>query len=326
MDSALSKFKKLVFSRKFRAGLVGFSIVFISFYIVALRPPANFPVGTYVRIEEGTTINGAAKQLEDLNVIHSRIWFRNFAYLLQGKQGILAGDYYFPRKRSVIGIAYALTAGNYGIDAVAVLVPEGAASYEIAELLDLQLTDFDKEAFRKSAQNQEGRLFPDTYFFLPKTNSGVVLEALEQNFNEKMNMLRPEIEAAGYTEEEALIMASILEKEARTTETRKIIAGILWKRIELGIPLQVDAVFGYIQKRPTFHPSHDDLEIDSPYNTYKYLGLPPGPISNPGVEAIRAAINPTATPYLFYLTDKNGVMRYAETFEGHKRNRALYLD
>ncbi len=87
------------------------------------------------------------------------------------------------------------------------------------------------------------------------------------------------------------------------------------------MPLQVDAVFGYIFGKPTFHPTFEDLEIDSPYNTYKYRGLPPGPIGNPGLNAIKAALDPEPSPYLYYLTGKDGTMHYARTFEQHIDNR-----
>lgn len=120
-------------------------------------------------------------------------------------------------------------------------------------------------------------------------------------------------------------MASLLEEEARTTETRKMVSGILWKRLSAGMPLQVDAVFPYIIGKNTFEITLKDLEFDSPYNTYKYKGLPPGPISNPGKDSILAAIYPTKSDYWFYLSDKNGLMHYAITFDEHKINKAKYL-
>jgi UPF0755 protein len=125
---------------------------------------------------------------------------------------------------------------------------------------------------------------------------------------------------------DSIIMASILENEARTTESRKIIAGILWKRLYLGMPLQVDSTFSYINGKNTYDLTLDDLKINSPYNTYLYKGLPPGPISNPGLDAINDAIYPTKTPYLYFLSSKSGDMYYAKTFEEHKRNKELYLN
>ena len=120
-------------------------------------------------------------------------------------------------------------------------------------------------------------------------------------------------------------MASILEKEVPKTEDRKIVAGILWKRIKIGIPLQVDAVFPYITQRKNKIITRDDLKIDSPYNTYLNKGLPPGPISNPSLDAIISAVSPKETKYLFYISDKKGVTRFASTLEKHNNNINKYL-
>jgi len=105
----------------------------------------------------------------------------------------------------------------------------------------------------------------------------------------------------GHTLEEIIIMASLIEGEAHTQEDREIISGILWKRLKLGLPLQVDASFAYVNGKTTKELTTDDLKIDSPFNTYLYKGLPPTPISNPGLESIKAAIHPLATPYLYFL-------------------------
>ena len=121
-------------------------------------------------------------------------------------------------------------------------------------------------------------------------------------------------------------MASLVEKEARTDANRRIVAGVLWNRLALGMPLQVDAVFGYIFDRDTYSPSFEDLKVDSPYNTYTHKGLPPGPISNPGLESIYAALYPTKTNYLYYLTGRDTLMHYAKTYAEHQANRRKYLD
>ena len=125
--------------------------------------------------------------------------------------------------------------------------------------------------------------------------------------------------------ERVVTMASILEKETKVGEDRAVVSGILWKRVSIGMALQVDAVFGYIHNTDTYHPSLDDLEVDSPYNTYRNPDLPPGPIGNPGIDALRAALSPVSSKYLYYLSGKDGTVHYAETFEGHKKNRELYL-
>jgi UPF0755 protein len=125
--------------------------------------------------------------------------------------------------------------------------------------------------------------------------------------------------------DEIITMASIIEGEAVKDEDRRLITDILWRRIEIGMPLQVDTTFMYINGKSSSELTKADLKINSPYNTYVNKGLPPGPISNPGIEAINAVIFPTANKYLYYLSDKNGDMHYAETFAEHIRNKEKYL-
>ena len=148
---------------------------------------------------------------------------------------------------------------------------------------------------------------------------------MQNNFLVNIDSI-PGLATTTYKLGDIIIMASILEAEARTTESRKIIAGILWKRLKLGMPLQVDSTFSYINGKNTYELTLDDLQIDSPYNTYKYASLPPGPIGNPGVDAINSALNPTVTKYLYFLSSKSGKMYYATTFEQHIKNKELYLN
>lgn len=104
-----------------------------------------------------------------------------------------------------------------------------------------------------------------------------------------------------------------------------MVAGILYNRLKLGMPLQVDAVFGYIFGRDTYSPSFADLKVDSPYNTYTHKGFPPGPIANPGFDSLQAALHPAKTKYLYYLTGKDNLMHYATTYAGHQANQKRYL-
>jgi len=120
-------------------------------------------------------------------------------------------------------------------------------------------------------------------------------------------------------------MASLIEKESSGDEDRSIISGILWKRFNNNRPLQVDATLSYLLGKKSQDLTVDDLNIDSPYNTYRYPGLPVGPIGNPGLEAIQAAIYPKDSPYWFYLHDKTGKAYYAKTFEEHIANKNKYL-
>jgi UPF0755 protein len=147
---------------------------------------------------------------------------------------------------------------------------------------------------------------------------------MRARFDEKIKGAEDEIASFKKSLKDVIIMASIVEKETYNDETRRIVAGILWKRLEKGMALQVDAPFYYITGKPG-NFSQADLKIDSPYNTYKYVGLPKGPISNPGLSTIIDTVTPLQTPYWFYLTDKKGEMRFAETYEGHLNNINKYL-
>ena len=187
-----------------------------------------------------------------------------------------------------------------------------------------KFSKFDPKDFISNAK--EGYLFPDTYLFLPNSEITQVLSFMKNNFDKKIQSIESEIIEFKKPLNDVIIMASILEEEARKTDTRRTIAGILWKRLSVGMPLQVDVTFQYINGKKTFELTTEDLKIDSPYNTYKYRGLPPTPISNPGLDSILSAITPIETPYFYFLSDKDGNMHYAKTFSEHKKNKELYLN
>ena len=184
-----------------------------------------------------------------------------------------------------------------------VTIPEGFDVSQIADTAGAKLPNFNKPDFLLEASGKEGYLFPDTYFFLTTANDTDVLNTMSANFTKKITPLLPEISASGKTESDIITMASILEREGKSQTDREVIAGILWKRISIGMPLEVDAA----------------------PETYQTKGLPENPIANPGLESIEAAIYPASSPYLYYLYDKNGVIHYAKTFAEHKLNEQKYL-
>jgi UPF0755 protein len=170
-------------------------------------------------------------------------------------------------------------------------------------------------------------LFPDTYFIFPGERADTVHKMLRENFDQQIldEDVVAAIEESGKTLEELLVMASILEKEASRMQDRRTIAGILWERIDRGMPLQVDAVFPYIIGKNTFELTLEDLKVDSPYNTYANKGLPPGPIGNPGLNSILAAATPIASEYLFFLSDYSGDFHFSRTYEQHLNYKRQYL-
>ena len=297
------------------------------FYYFFIIPPVNFPSNSIYSVEERRTLSEIAAEAQKRRVIKSPLVFKILITLFSGDKGAISGDYVFGEKENIFKIAERFAKGDYRLSAVKVTVPEGLNIYEIAELLSKKddLRNYNPQEFASLAKDKEGYLYPDTYFFLPNIKAKQIADTMEENFTAKTASIQKDAKKLNKTFQEVLIMASILEKEVRATEDRKIIAGILWKRIRAGMPLQVDAVFPYITQRKDRSITRDDLKIDSPYNTYLNKGLPPGPISNPGLDAILAAINPKETKYFYYISDKKGITRYASTLEEHNKNIARYL-
>jgi UPF0755 protein len=301
-------------------------VVVSAFYIAIFRAPSAFPKESTITIEKGSTLSGVADQLKKQGIVRSSLWLRNLAILLNGEDGVLSGDYFFDKPESVLSVARRITSGDFDLSLIEVVIPEGATSYEIGRILENKSDSFDKEEFAVLVAGKEGYLFPDTYLFLPNVEAKEVARELNNNFFEKIAEIDQDIRDSGMPIDDVIKMASILEKEARTTQTRRTISGILWERMRIGMPLQVDAVFVYANGKNSFTLTTDDLRDDHPYNTYTNKGLPPTPIANPGLDSIRAAIDPIESDYLFFLSDMSGNMHYSATFKEHVRKKNIYLN
>lgn len=300
------------------------AVVFLMLYGFFIAAPIQFPEGKVISIKKGSSLTEIAETLHQGDVIRSPLLFLAIIEFIGRGDTIQAGAYVFPYQASVFGVVDMLLSPESRIDPTRVTFPEGATAREMAILLEDAIPGFDGKKFQELATPHEGFLFPDTYLIAPDTTPVEVVALLRETFDKRIAELEPELTRFGKPLHEVIVMASLIEREARTIEVRRTISGILWRRIELGMPLQVDAVFGYIQGRATFHPKYSDLAVDSPYNTYMHKGLPPGAIANPGIEAIRAAATPIRTKYLFYLSDAAGRIHYAADFDGHIENRRKY--
>jgi len=294
-------------------------------YALWWRAPQDFPADAYITVERGMTLGGVSILLPEKNVIHSPFWFKAWGTLLGGNRGLKAGTYYFSAPLSVVRLAWRMTYGIENRRMTRVTIPEGLSNGEIAALLQDAMPDFDRARFEKVAAKKEGYLFPDTYSFKAGSSAEEIIAEMERNFAERVLPLEAAIRDFGRSFRDVVIMASLIEGEVRTAETRRQVSGILWKRLDRGMPLQVDAVFPYIIGRNTFEITTDNLKMDSPYNTYRFAGLPLGPINNPGLDAITAAITPTPSNFMYYLTDPEGDIHYATTHAEHLVNRAKYL-
>jgi len=325
MQEFIKKFTLL--PKKTRRAYIAGCFVFILFfvYLYIHTPPKNFPFNDVITIDAGESLQNITNYLYEANVIRFPFVFRTTVIILGGERKVIAGDYLLDEKVGPIDIAFRLIKGNFHTESKKITIPEGWNNIEIADHLEKNLISFNKNEFLKIVEGKEGYLFPDTYFIANTTRPRTIVNLMSETFDTKIKTVTG-LATSTRSLHEILTMASILEGEALTTSDRKLVAGVLWRRLEIGMPLQVDATFSYVNGKTTFELTLDDLKIDSPYNTYKYKGLPPTPINNPGLNSINAALYPTKTKYLYFLSGNDGKMHYARTFEEHKRNRQLYLN
>ncbi len=299
--------------------------VLVAMYLFYFSAPFTFPTGAYISIPSGSSLSASGEILKERGVVRSVFLFKTLVFLYGGDRHVVAGEYFFPARSNIFAIAGRLASGDFKVDPARVRVPEGATLDEITEILVESIPDFNVAQFEWASRGKEGYLFPDTYFFMPGQGTSAILGAFDSNFNKNIAKIQKQIDAFGKPLSDVIVMASLLEREAPKSDDRRVIAGILWKRIKIGMPLQVDAVFPYIIGKNTYELTRTDLKTDSPYNTYTNKGLPPGPIANPGLDAILAAVTPIQTNYLFYLSDRNGNFHYSSTYDQHLVARTKYI-
>ena len=282
-----------------RLFFIGIALFIIFFF--PTTPPFSFPSGSIVTIPEGVGLYTLAERLREDRVIRSPFWFRAVAIILGGERDMKAGQYLMSGPQNVFFIAWRVFHGNYGIETVKLTIPEGFTVGKISKLFDERFVFFDHADFVEHAP--EGYLFPDTYFIPVTATASSTIKLLGDNFTHKITLSMPDIESSGRTLKEIITMASLLEAETKTKEDREIVSDILWKRLKLKMPLQVDSEMG----------------------TYEFIGLPENPINNPGLVSIDAALHPTSTPYLYFLTGDDGTMHYSRTFDEHVAKKLKYI-
>jgi UPF0755 protein len=301
------------------------AVSIVAGYELTIAPPGDFVPGSIVRITRGSALPEIAEELGAAHIIKHPTLLRAILKVTGEGDSVQTGLYEFDTPQNLLIVAYRIVLGSYGIAPVRITFVEGATVRQMAAQVAGSLVGISVEDFRAAAEGKEGYLFPDTYFFQPGVDAVTVVTTLRTNFDTRTASLAKDIEASGHSLSDIVTLASLVEKEARTSADKRIVAGILWNRLKLGMPLQVDAVFGYIFDRDTYSPSPRDLQVKSPYNTYIHTGLPPTPIDNPGLDSLEAALQPTKTSYLYYLTGNDGLMHYAATYAGHQANLRKYL-
>jgi UPF0755 protein len=314
--------------RWFYVVLIALAIVFVfSFYFFSnlAKPPVDFPVDTPVTISEGTTLRSAVSIMKDGGYIRSELALFVYFTIYHESNSIKASTYVFEEPLNLEDLTDKLTKGNYGEGLKKFTHIEGERVELLASRASIAFTNFNEKTFLDLALPFEGRLFPETYLMPDDYTAEELFELLTSTFDEKIDPLQEQINKHNLSLDEIIILASILEREANSPESKKIVSGILQNRLDIGMPLQVDASVEYILNKPLSELMPEDLKIDSPYNTYLNKGLPPTAIGNPGIEAIEAVLEPTPSQYMFYITGTDGEFRYAKNFNEHKRNVARYL-
>ena len=299
--------------------------VAITSVVTYLNAPGEADTPLTFTIEEGMGAREATVLLEDIGATRSAAFLYLVLVTLYEPTEIKASTYVLDESMTAATLARTLVTGDFGNDLIRFTHIEGQTSEQLADSAAEQLKDFDRTVFLASALPLEGRLFPDTYFIPADYTAEDLIGLLTQSFEEAILPLQAQIEASDLTLDQILILASILEREANTPESKGLVSSVLQNRIAVGMPLQADASIEYVLDKPLSELTPDDLKIDSPYNTYTNPGLPPTPIGNPGLTAIEAVLSPTQSPYFFYITGKDGEFYYAETYDEHLLNIERYL-
>ena len=302
--------KKIIFSTIF---ILFFGLFFLWQGIYLPKSSALVEEKLFL-VEKGQSLFQIGENLEKEGLIKNKFFFDFYLFLKEAQKKLQAGEYLISPSESIAEVAKKIISGDTA--RISVTIPEGFTVKQIEEKLNLKLP----------GENLEGFLFPDTYQFPLRVSGEEVVKKMRDNFEKKLTPdLREEIERQGKTIFEIVTLASLIEKEVKTKEDKELVSGILWKRLKNNILLQVDATITYLTGKKTTKIPMEDLQIDSPYNTYKYKGLPLGPICNPGLDSIKAAIYPKNSEYWYYLSTLEGATIFSKTLEEHNIAQAKYL-
>jgi len=297
-----------------------FTVLFLILWAVAPRKEV------VVILPEGVSASQAATLLKDKGVIVSRFIFRLAAKATGVDRRLKAGVYQLRQHMFLFSLLRDMNTGsNKGIK---VVIPEGFSARQIAERLEAlgvcQASDFEHYVAQKSL---EGYLFPSVYYFKPKTTPEKAAQKMEDEF---FRIIGTEYKRTAPTLQlslrEALILASIVQREAVLSSEKPMIAAVYLNRLRLRMRLEADPTVQYALGRWKKDLTISDLKTNSPYNTYIHYGLPPGPICSPGLDSFIAALHPARTDALYFVSDNNGAHRFAATNEEHRRNKRLFKE
>jgi len=295
-------------------------------------------------VKKGEGVKKIADNLEESGLIRNSFNFKIYVWQKKLEKKLQAGKYLLRENMTIPEIIEILTKGKVISNQKKITIIEGWKIKEIGDYLQeskiISAKEFEiatknwrgrnyQYDFLKNLPeevNLEGFLFPDTYFIYEDASAEDIIDKMLKNFDKHLTKeMRQEIDRQNKSIFEIIIMASLLEKEVRTDEDKKIVAGIFYKRIKEGKPLESCATTAYILGKEKRQYSYEDTRVESPYNTYLYKGFPPGPICNPGESSIRAAIWPKDSEYNYFLSKNDGQTIFSKTLEEHNLAKAKWV-
>ena len=301
-------------------------------------PYQGFDGETFVTIAPGASVASIARALADAGVVRDARSFQVAARLKSAEKRLQVGEYRFDRAASALSVVDRIARGDVFVRPIT--FPEGRTANEMALIWEERgfgsAGDFAAatrnaalaRGFDPAARDLEGYLFPSTYRLPRSTTAAGLVQLMVQSFEKTFDApLREAAHARGMSVREAVTMASLVEEEAQKPEERPMISAVYHNRLRIGMGLQCDATVIYALQRAgrwNGNITRADLQMDSPYNTYKYRGLPPGPIANPGKASLEAAVSPAGVPYLYYVSRNDGSHAFATTLDEHNRNVQQY--
>jgi len=336
-------------SKRTEGGMVRFLFLLIilgcvalaTFFVVSNQPLTSeeHALSKVVRIEQGMGTRQIARLLEKEGIIGSATLFELLVKVERAEHHLQAGAYLLSPAMRPLEIIDQIRSGR--VQTVRVVIPEGFEIKQIAAYL-AEKGLADKERFMELAFNAElvfgddlpldlpiasleGYLFPDTYYFTEGLTEEELIGQMVSRFVQVVEeAVVPLLEESQFTLHEVVTLASIVEREIMVDEERPIVASVYLNRLAVDMPLQADPTVRYVTEEERPVVLYRDLEIDSPYNTYRYRGLPPGPIASPGLASMLAVLNPAETNYYFFVSRRDGTHEFTETYSEHLRARRMY--
>ncbi len=318
-----------------------FVLIFWQGYRFWIQSPPKSSVSIEFEIEEGEGLKIIANRLKEKDLIANTFWFEFYARLDGSARDIQVGEFLIFPQMSYSGLIDELI--NADMDETQITIPEGYTIEQIGEVVrknfDIPKTDWDTavglnsslsshefvvDSNKPTSVDLEGYLFPETYRFFIDADAESIVEGMIDQMQSEVMAISDEY-LSSWSIHDVLTLASIIEREVQSPEDMARVADVFLKRLEVGMPLQADSTVNYITGGDSPSVTIDDTKIDSLYNTYLYAGLPPGPISSPGRDAIKAVFNPAPNDYYYFLTTSSGDVIYSSTYQQHLDNKYRYL-